>query len=439
MVSILRVLHLSHLHLPQRSCRENAYPFEFCNAICFEIILGLPLLLYAQSLGAGAAVCGALAGMVYALSPLQLICAARARRVGFKKWITVGWIARTLLILSPVGLAIATARDLVDEQFALHLLIGTMFLFCAALNAASCAWLPWITELVPDSAKSRFLVWERSSIYMGGFFTMGATVALLSLSENVHFAPVFLVSFAGGMAATWFLRRMPDAVARVDAHIPIPSIPWRTVITDRRLLFFIGMNAAWILGQASLPVHGALYFGAHSQLSEMSILAAVLWFYVGALGGLQAGRISLARYSNGWLRQMRLCAVIALIASASWCGVVFSLLEPTYALRAFLWCASGFAVVGFQLPYLRELMCRVPMDSSRHFAVNATVENLALWTTPIAWGLVIDFQPFTSWSVTGFQAYFLAATTVVGIFTLCLFSRNLREVPAQNIVPTGES
>ena len=57
---------------------RNIYGFAFFNALSFQIILGSPMVLFAQAIGASSTVLGAIAGM----TPLLVILQIPAARFG---------------------------------------------------------------------------------------------------------------------------------------------------------------------------------------------------------------------------------------------------------------------------------------------------------------------------------------------------------------------
>src|SRR6184192_1248507 len=138
-------------HAPERPVfppgLANAFVFATFNALSFQIVLGSPMVLYAKSLEASATVLGIIAGMMPLLVIFQIPAASYIPRLGFKRFVYAGWGTRVMFIFA-MALVPLTHRFL-DPQTRLILMLTLLFCFNLSRGISSCAWLPWITALVP--------------------------------------------------------------------------------------------------------------------------------------------------------------------------------------------------------------------------------------------------------------------------------------------------
>ena len=196
---------------------HNAYLFQALNAVSWQIALGSPMILFARELGAPAVVLGLLAGMAPLTSVLQLAVAPHAERIGYRRLMLSGWSARvaTLIFLTLLPLTVGWLAPTV----VIGLLLLIMLAFTTLRGIATCAWLPWITAIVPRSLRGYYL--SRDRIYISV-----ATVAALTLSgaflfshENMRaYTVVFGVSFLGGATSLYFLNRIPEPPRPAPTH-----------------------------------------------------------------------------------------------------------------------------------------------------------------------------------------------------------------------------
>src|ERR1041385_2743858 len=148
------------LHQPTENARfpiglHNAFLFSLFNALSYQIVLNSPMVLYARTLGASATVLGIVAGMMPLLVIFQIPAASYIPRVGFKRFVYAGWGTRVMFIFA-LALVPLTGGFL-DPKNRLALMLALLFCFNLSRGISSCAWLPWITVLVPGELRGRYL------------------------------------------------------------------------------------------------------------------------------------------------------------------------------------------------------------------------------------------------------------------------------------------
>jgi len=125
------------------------------------------MVLYAKSLNASATVLGLITGMMPLLVIFQIPAAAYIGRVGYKRFVYAGWGMRVLFI-GAMALVPLTSPFL-NGTTRLALILALLFAFNLSRGISSCAWLPWITGLVPPEFRGRFLSREAAFVNLASF------------------------------------------------------------------------------------------------------------------------------------------------------------------------------------------------------------------------------------------------------------------------------
>ncbi len=130
---------------------HNAFLFGGFNALSFQIVLSSPMILFARTLDASATVLGILSGMMPLLVIFQIPAAHHIPRYGYKRFVYGGWGVRVLFIFAMA--LVPLSGPLLNSSSRLALLLFLLFGFNLSRGISSCAWLPWITSLVPASIR----------------------------------------------------------------------------------------------------------------------------------------------------------------------------------------------------------------------------------------------------------------------------------------------
>src|SRR5215472_4015986 len=155
---------------------QNAYFFSAFNALSYQIVLSSPMVLYAKSLGASATVLGIVTGMMPLLVIFQIPAASYIPRLGFKRFVYAGWGTRVMFIFA---MAVVPLTAFLDARNRLGLMLTLLFCFNVSRGISSCAWLPWITALVPTSLRGRYLTRDAAVQNCASFFAFLVAAAAL--------------------------------------------------------------------------------------------------------------------------------------------------------------------------------------------------------------------------------------------------------------------
>src|SRR3989442_1566978 len=201
---------------------HNAFLFSAFNALSFQIVLSSPMVLYAKGLGASATVLGVIAGMMPLLVIFQIPAANYIPRLGFKRFVYAGWGTRVLFIFAMA--LVPLTGGFLDHKNRLALMLMLLFCFNLSRGISSCAWLPWITALVPGDLRGKYLARDAGVQNLASFFTfLIAAGCLAGEPASWQFAILFAFSAVMGAVSLSFLKRIPDAQMPPSPPVPRPS------------------------------------------------------------------------------------------------------------------------------------------------------------------------------------------------------------------------
>src|SRR5262245_41839214 len=203
---------------------NNAFLFAAFNALSFQVVLASPMILYAKTLGASATVLGIIAGMMPVLVIFQIPAAQYVHRVGYKRFVYAGWGTRVTFIFA---MAIVPLLSFLDSSSRLALMLMLLFIFNLSRGISSCAWLPWITSLVPASSRGKYLAREAACVNCASFIRF--VLSGLCLQEHPsawQFAVLFAFSAAMGATSLVFLKRIPEAETSEQVRTSTTPVPW---------------------------------------------------------------------------------------------------------------------------------------------------------------------------------------------------------------------
>src|SRR6266403_1451685 len=204
---------------------HNAYLFSTFNAFSYQVVLNSPMVLYAKTLGASATVLGIIVGMMPLLVIFQIPAASYIPRLGFKRFVYAGWGTRVMFIFAMA--LVPLAGGFLDPKNQLALMLALLFCFNLSRGISSCAWLPWITLLVPPGLRGKYLAYDAGVQNSASFITfLVAAACLAGESRPWQFAVLFAFSAVTGAVSLSFLKRIPDAEMPDEARASKGRVPW---------------------------------------------------------------------------------------------------------------------------------------------------------------------------------------------------------------------
>jgi len=203
----------------------NAYAFQVFNTISFSIVLGTPMILYFKHLEASATVLGIVAALPNLLNILQIPAAQFVEQVGYRAFVLRGWSVRSLFILAMAMVPLLPVKIDLPTRIALML----FFVVCVqcVTGISLCGFLPWVTHLVPEAVRGRYVSRDQMSGMLATLVTtVGAALYLGRGSSSVAYATLLFVSFLGGIISVIFLVRNARR-ARVETNAWDGTVPWK--------------------------------------------------------------------------------------------------------------------------------------------------------------------------------------------------------------------
>ncbi len=367
----------------------NVNGFSFFNAVSFQIVLGAPVILYAKSLGASSLVLGVIASLTPLLTILQLAAARFLHRAGYRQFVLAGWGTRTFFTLCIAVLPVAPGLSLGAR---LALLIGSLFAFNLLRGFASGAWLPWMTSLVPEEMRGRFLSRDQAFMHFGCLSALLVCAWVMAGDvEPSEYAAVFGIGLLAALVSLWFIRRIPEAGSPEERRKSGVPVPWLAMLKYPPFAHLLLFNSAYMLVIGSLGVFTVEFLAAHEKFAEGTILLVNGGSVVGALAGLAlAGPRLDATGSKPWLRR---ALVLFSAVIGGWFLLAAGLVCARPLVAGTLSFLGGVAGAVFGVANTRIVMGSIPVMGRNHFfAVFSVVSGLGLGVAPVAWGAVLDMS-----------------------------------------------
>jgi MFS family permease len=121
-----------------------------------------------------------------------------------------------------------------NETTRLALVLFLLFAFNLARGITSCAWLPWIAAIIPNSLRGCYLSRDAAFGNIGSFIVFVLGAYCLGMDPKAwQFALLFGFSAVMGGASLNFLRRVPDASAPDEVRESKTPVPWGEIAAYR--------------------------------------------------------------------------------------------------------------------------------------------------------------------------------------------------------------
>jgi MFS family permease len=365
----------------------NSYRFSLFNALNFQITCGAPMVLYAKALGGSATIIGLVAALAPLMTVLQLPTAYFIPKIGYKGFVLLGWTSRAIMLFL---LALLPLISFLDPPTQIALMLGSLCVFTILRGVSTGAWLPWLTALVPEAARSTFLRFDQVSMQCGGVLAIAiSTLVLWSGAERWQFALLFFISACAGTLSLYFIRKIPDIEIGEQTKTSSQPVPWVAMMKHPPFLRLVIFNVVYnsIVGGLMAFVIG--YLQGKGGYTAGQILAMTLCSAVGAFASVPFfGRV-LERTGSKPL--LRLSLTLYTWGILFWILVSSGTVPAMYQLVAFNYLVLGIAGGLFSIANTRIAMDTMPVMGRNHFFSLFTVfTSLSLGISPIFWGIFLD-------------------------------------------------
>jgi MFS family permease len=413
---------------------HHAWRFALFNGLSFPLVLGSPMFLYAKTLHASATVLGIIAGMMPLLVMFQIPAASYINRIGFKRFVLAGWSTR---VLFSVGMAcVPLTAGFLDVPTRLVLVLALLFAFNLVRGISSCAWLPWITALVPDSLRGKYVSRDAAMSNLGCFLAVLAAAATLGESPHAgQFSGVFAFSALTGVISLVFLKRIPDVAISEEARTSREPVPWLAMLRHPPFRKLLRSVVAWSVAYGGLTAFTVAYLKTETGLSEGTILLVTSVAFLGGLSSLWFLGSRLDHLGSKPVMSFALAVWILILGGwMALAGGAWAARLPVIIALQFL---MGLFAALVAMSNNRLAMAIIPPLGRNHFfALYSVFANVALGLAPIAWGLLIDAIGHRHARFLGLDwnryTFFYAAAALVFAISLAL-ARRLEEPKAASL------
>ncbi len=405
---------------------NNAFLFTFFNALSFQIVLSSPMVLYAKSLGASATILGVIAGMMPILVIFQIPAASHIPRHGFKRFVYAGWGTRVVFIF--VMALVPLSRGFIDARNRLALMLILLFAFNLSRGISSCAWLPWLSALVPPTLRGKYLAREAATQNCGSFLTF--LIAALALAGETtkpwQFAVLFGFSAITGAISLTFLKRIPDAEISEESKKSTGRVPWLQMAAYPPFKKLLISLAGYSIAYGGMTAFTVAFLKTETTMPEAEILLVSSASFIGGLSSLWFLGSRLDRLGSKPV--LTFCFTAWLVVLAGWICMSGGALPVKLSLLLLLQFLMGLLAALVQMSNTRLAMAIIPVMGRNHFfAMYSVVGNVILGLAPVGWGLLIDavgtHAPVGLGLIWNRYTVFFAAAGFVFLVTLGLVRR----------------
>jgi MFS family permease len=284
--------------------------FQACNACNFTIGLGAPLILTARYLQAGEDVIGVLSAISPLMVALQLFTTNLMERFGYRRLMLMGWGTRSfmLLLIAPLPFLVGV----VDPLILSWAIVLPIFLFNVFRGIASGAWLPWLSALLPEAERGRFLGREQVTMNLSSLVTLLFCGWVLGTEPGPwQFSILFMCAWAAGMLSVWFLRKAPEIFPKES----------KSGAGRSRAEMFGSARRCW----EYQPFRSATLFGAVYMLALASVPGFLVLYVTEDLD-----------WSQGWMMKLQSATTIGVLLTALAWGKLTELYGSRPVLRVAL-------------------------------------------------------------------------------------------------------
>jgi len=319
----------------------------------------------------------------------QIPAASYIPRLGFKRFVYAGWGTRVMFIFAMA--LVPVTGGFLDAKNRLALMLMLLFCFNLSRGISSCAWLPWITALVPSSLRGKYLSRDAAVQNSGSCVTFQFAAACLAGKPGPwQFAGLFAFSAVAGAISLSFLKRIPDAEISEEVRVASKGrVPWLEMIAYppfKKLLFAM---VGWSVAYGGMTAFTVAFLKVDAGMTEGKILFVSSASFLGGLSSLWVLGSRLDRFGSKPVLTFSFIAWVAVLAG--WVMLSGRVLPVKLSLVLGLQFLMGLLAALVQMSNTRLAMALIPVMGRNHFfAIYSVVGNVTLGVAPIAWGLLID-------------------------------------------------
>jgi MFS family permease len=311
-----------------------------------------------------------------------------------------------------------------------------LFCFNLSRGISSCAWLPWITALLPGELRGRYLARDAAVQNVASFATFLVAAAMLAgQPQSWQFALLFAFSAVTGAISLAFLKRIPDVPTPDEPRVSATRVPWLEMARYAPFYKLLRTVVAWSVAYGGLTAFTVAFLKAESGMSEGRILLVSSAAFIGGWSSLWFLGSRLDRLGSKPVLRFSFAAWLAVLGG--WIALAGGVFPVKLSLVLLLQALMGLLAALVQMANTRLAMAVIPVMGRNHFfAIYSVIGNVTLGLAPIGWGLLIDLVGSHAPVWLGVQwnrfTVFYAAAALACLWTLFL-ARRLDEPEAASM------
>jgi len=366
---------------------RHGLQFAFYNALNWQVVIGIPTVLFMQRLGANSFQVGLVFAWTFLLTPAQVLATLFLPRLGFKQLALAGWRVRGWCLFVPVGLAIFAPAQ--PDQRLIYLTIFTMFLYSLNRAMGASVITTWFYQLIPQAIRGRYWATDQMLAALAGLGILGISASLFALLPPAWaFSVQYLIAIFGVWKAHRLLRELPDVerpkligLERILTETP------RLVFSHSPFRTHLWMSAALFVSITPIAPFTAFYLRGTIGLSSANIMVYAMLTYLGVISANWIMRSRMDRI--GAKPFFRLAYLLYALIAAGW--LLFLFLRVKYSgLLPVLFLLQGVAGgcwASSNLHYLAKILPE--HDRALPVSVHATLYTFFGGCAPVLWGLLM--------------------------------------------------
>lgn len=364
-----------------------ALAFSFTNGLTWMIVLGTPMILLGEWIGASAFVVGMAYSALYLSLPVQILGTATLHRFGYKKQMIVCWAVRGLAAVAMLVMTILAREGPKDWMCAAYIACAWHFcLFRAAGNSSS---TPWMYEFIPPEVRGRyFAIDQLVSSVCGVMILISVSTLFAVFSTFSAFMLCMTISIAGSILSTACLFYWPDCPrpAAVSLKDMMRRVP-RLCLAPSPFRSYLMITTAWWLVISPINPFSSYYLKTEAKLGQSIILLYSAFQY----GGTLLGALWISRRLDRWgTRPFFAVSLLCYFALAIYWILLVLRVPHTLEMAAASFFVFGLSNAFFYSPNLKLLPQVCPKDDQPlALAVNIAVTGMAAGVSPMIWGFFV--------------------------------------------------
>lgn len=251
------------------------------------VVLGAPLVLFAEFLGASTVQVGLVGSFTELMLVVQVLATSWLGFVGYRRQVLYSMWGRVLFILGllllvswsqsgPVGLLV-------------YGLIGLVMGYCILRAMAHAAYYPWLYGLLPKDTVGRYFAIEQVGINIGAVIILfGGSFIFKEMSDRNGFLSIFVIALICGIIGTFSIAKLRDVPVlagstnfkewvRNGLSLCLKQSPYRSYLMN---------SVSWAALGCPIYIFAVYYLKVGMGLSDSVILFYTAIQFVGcALGG----------------------------------------------------------------------------------------------------------------------------------------------------------